>query len=377
MYLMVFLLAVAITGCGGKENADSVTKVAEEEQITETDTKEEVGEATPVVEDNEATADDAEAEARYNELLAENMEEQTHQFVPRVGEDFQFYIYDEVKSTEDVLTCSEGTYVLIHFENSAKDVMAIDSSRVDKAIDWFENSDIKEAVLSEIHQQSSFEDIKSVPEIGEKISIYKRCKPSEVVDTRVIYENNRYYIVDNGYGLKNLVYVDISNVPDDTFELYQYGYFENGQYLDPISGIIISTTNADGVYSATGVARPHVESFNTINKKATKFRDTIWGLPWGDIKLETFELFESITEDDCEKMIQELYPGLVANEEQEIAGKTYKGANWLDESEKEWKREDAMTYYRMEDNKVYVIQILPSKMNSTSIESALEAITAF
>lgn len=377
MYLMVLLLAVAITGCGGKENADSVTKAAEEEQSTETGTKEEVGEETPVAEDNEATADDTEAEARYHELLAEYMEEYGHLCVPRVREDFTFHIYDEVKSTEDVLTCSQGTYVLIHFENSAKDVMIIDSSRVDDSINDYENSEVVEAVLSEIHQKNLCTEFQSVPEVGEKISIMKNGKLSEVVDTGVIYENHRHYIVDNGYGLKNLVQVDIEDIPDDTFELYQWGYVEDGIYMNSTLGLKISTGDTKGV-GLEDIAHPLPEEFETINKRATRFYEIIYGIfGFGTINIETYEFAESITEDDCEKMIQELYPGLVANEEQEIAGKIYKSANWIDESEKELIREDTMTYYRMEDNKVYIIRFVPYTMDSISVESALEAITAF
>lgn len=77
-------------------------------------------------------------------------------------------------------------------------------------------------------------------EEGKEIEYHKASIIKNVIDTGIVYEGMKYFEIDNGYGLKNLVGVYESSIPNEEYPLYELGYFENGIYYNPTYNIKVS-----------------------------------------------------------------------------------------------------------------------------------------
>lgn len=130
---------------------------------------------------------------------------QNSDMIPMVGELFSFRYTDVIKSVEDIGADPSGTFVLIQFEDSNKDIILLDVSRTAEYTEEIEKKifETKEAM----QLLGSTPIVEESPQVGEEKTYSKNFLVAEVEDTGLTYNENRLYTVKSESGLEVLVSV--------------------------------------------------------------------------------------------------------------------------------------------------------------------------
>lgn len=139
---------------------------------------------------------------------------QRSDITPIIGELFPFQYTDVIKEVEEIGSGPGGTDLIIHFEDSSKDIIVVDVSRTAEY-----SKEIDEKVLKikeEMQLLGTTPIVEKAPLAGENGTYTKKFIVTEVEDTGVTYNEDRLCIVKSENGLEVLVRV----------ATYLYGSYE-------------------------------------------------------------------------------------------------------------------------------------------------------
>jgi len=359
--LCIFLF---VTGCGKQVSPADISSNNKEldasfDEMEVENSIEQSLESPPEEESSEEIIEIDESEIKYQELLAkyENTPYKNPvklEYIPRVGENFDFSFCDTITNVEDIggyQDIPEG-YFLIHYNNNANDVLVSDAKHLSENI--FANGHFSELTNLLFELKISLNQKGAVYNSsgdfgldfteGDEIEHYKPSVITNVVDTGIIYDGMKYYEIENGYGLKNLIGVYEVSLPSEDYPLYNLGYFEDGIYHNPDYNIKVSCVEPDTYesYAKTSVFFGEVCFHETIYEKDSACV----------VDFYTYE-FKNESEAKTYDILEGRPNYTLLDTEEIIAGKTYQRA----EAEEVFvnRNTTSVLLWRCEGNKVYCI----------------------
>jgi len=375
--MMSFLLL--LSGCGQTTTSvepENTTELTAEnnaaEQADENIQTEAAKESTPV--------DDT--ETKYQELIAKYKgtpysEPQELGYIPQPRQSYSYVFYDTVKEIEEIghLTdgWDDGTYVIVHFTNEENDLLMYDKSKL-AGKEWspYISAEFEEYMntrdqLTENYSHANVRKGDTIPEIGSSNIYYKSAPVVNVIDTDVIYNGYHYYEIDNGKGLKNLVYVSLNCIPSPAYELYELGEYRDNVYYNEEYQIKVESDRIDiqnsNAGKKCGVYTNWVYAMDAVNWHEEFTVDTENGYTY--LSIDTYEFPRTVSEADYNSIIEGLceYKGDCLEQSTDIiGGKEYTRKSFSNE----------IIWHRYEGNKVYSITSgLPS------LEESLELISDY
>lgn len=381
---IAFLLAVCLlTGCGrrtGQEDAPAantdmqgkepavageVSDDAQERQIQrspESDT----------VEGKDTTED----EDGYEELMAKYAgtpyeKWQWLQCIPRKGQVLTYRFTDTVESIEELGSLSptmEPTISVVHFKDETNDYCVEENKAAQKLIDsaeWEKQEKYRDRyACTQIWGIGSI----PIPEVGTTGDFSMDAIVRTVTDTGVEKDGNRFYEVEDGHGLKNLLAVPIDRLLPDEYEPYEIGTYEGKTYLNPAYGVRIGL-------GGTEIQEENLAQVSfSMNGMATRWTELIpisseaSGFPF--LNIGTYEFTLEVTDEIMDRFKAEELGGAEIQEADDIGDSSYERAVIVDE----YGRETAV-WYRVEKNRIYTICAYLASGGSP--ETVLELLQAY